>query len=186
VSRKALLFTVITLVSLVSDQLSKWWVKENIHKSIERVDVIDGFFQLVHVENTGAAFGLLGDWPYAMYVFAVFTLVAIGVLISLYWEIPPEGRFMPAALAFILSGALGNAIDRVHKQAVTDFLRVYTDHPSVPTWLLETFGTAEYPSFNIADVSISIGVVMFIYAELFMRKKAAPEEPSELADEGAV
>ncbi len=175
-SRKAVVFTLITALSLVADQLSKWLVRENVAKAIERVDVIPGFFQLVHVENTGAAFGLLNDWEHAMWVFAVFTLVALAVLASLYREVEADARWMPAALGFILSGALGNGIDRLHKQAVTDFLRVYIDHPSVRSWLLENLGTAEYPSFNVADCSISIGVAMFVYAEIFLRRRASPDE----------
>ncbi len=107
-------------------------------------------------------------------------MVAIGVLISLYLEIPATARFMPAALGLILSGAVGNAIDRLHKQAVTDFLRVYTDHPSVRRWLLENLGTAEYPSFNIADIAISVGVAMFIFAEILLRPKKAPVHPESV------
>ena len=92
-------------------------------------------------------------------------------------EVPATARFMPLALGLILSGAVGNAIDRVHKQAVTDFLRVYTDHPAARRWLLENLGTAEYPSFNIADIAISVGVVMFLFAEVFLRPKTAPVGP---------
>ena len=176
-SRKALIVSVVTVVSLVADQASKLWIQANVAKSLERIDVIPGFFQLVHVENTGAAFGILGDFEYAMWVFAVFTVVAIGVLISLYREVPATARFMPLALGLILSGAVGNAIDRAHKQAVTDFLRVYTDHPAARRWLLENLGTAEYPSFNIADIAISVGVVMFLFAEVFLRPKTAPVGP---------
>ena len=176
-SRKALIVSVVTVVSLVADQASKLWIQANVAKSLERIDVIPGFFQLVHVENTGAAFGILGDFEYAMWVFAVFTVVAIGVLISLYREVPATARFMPLALGLILSGAVGNAIDRVHKQAVTDFLRVYTDHPTARRWLLENLGTAEYPSFNIADIAISVGVVMFLFAEVILRPKTAPVDP---------
>ena len=94
-SRKALIVSVVTVVSLVADQASKLWIQANVAKSLERIDVIPGFFQLVHVENTGAAFGILGDFEYAMWVFAVFTVVAIGVLISLYREVPATARFMP-------------------------------------------------------------------------------------------
>ncbi len=180
-SRKALVFVALATLSLGADQLSKWQVREHLALSVERVEVIPGLFQLVHVENTGAAFGLLSGWEHAMWLFALFTLAALGVLVSLYRECPPEARWTPAALALILAGAVGNGIDRVHKQAVTDFLRVYVDHRAVRDFLRNTLGAVEWPSFNVADVSISVGVAMFVYAELFMRRKGtAPEEaPSD-------
>jgi signal peptidase II len=139
--------------------------------------VIPGFFQIAHVENTGAAFGLLAGYEHAMWVFAVFTLVAMGVLISLFRELPSDSRLMPLALGAILAGALGNAIDRVHKQGVTDFLRFYIDHDAFSAWLIKTFGTNEYPSFNVADMAICLGVALFLGNELrtARRPSATPE-----------
>ena len=82
---------------------------------------------------------------------------------------------LPLALGLILSGAVGNAIDRVHKQAVTDFLRVYTDHPTARRWLLENLGTAEYPSFNIADIAINVGAGLLILNAILVGRREAAE-----------
>ena len=172
-SPKALVFVLLSTLSLGADQLSKWQVREQLALSVERVEVIPGFFELVHVENTGAAFGLLSGWEHAMWLFGVFTLAALGVLVSLYRECPEQARWTPAALALILAGAVGNGVDRLHKQAVTDFLRVYVDHEAVRTFLRKNLGAVEWPSFNVADVSISVGVGMFLVAELFLRRKGA-------------
>jgi len=119
-------------------------------------------------------------------VFAVFTLVALGVLWQMYREIPSSDRFQATALGLILSGAVGNAIDRMDKQSVTDFLRVYTENPTLKPKLIEWFGTYEWPSFNVADAAICVGLGMFILHFAFMQEDEddlepePPEEPVEI------
>jgi signal peptidase II len=86
----------------------------------------------------------------------------------------------------VFSGAVGNAIDRIHKQSVTDFLRVYTEHPKLKPWLVDTFGTYEWPSFNVADAAIVVGLGLFIVHFAFMQEDEdelvpdPPEKPLEL------
>ncbi len=176
----------ITGVWLIVDQATKIWVVENIRYRTEEIKIIDGFFSLVHAQNSGAAMGLLHDFEHRMLVFAVFTVLALGVLWQMYREIPSSDRFQSAALGLILSGAVGNAIDRIDKQSVTDFLRVYTEHPSLKPTLVEWFGTYEWPSFNVADAAICVGLGMFIIHFAFMQEDEEdlepepPEEPVEI------
>ncbi len=174
------------LIWLVVDQATKIWVVENIKYRVEEIQVIDGFFSLVHAQNSGAAFGMLNDHEYRMVVFAVFTVVALGVLWQMYREIPADDRYQGIALGLVLSGAIGNAIDRIHKQSVTDFLRIYTENPSIKPWLVDTFGTYEWPSFNVADAAIVIGLGLFIVHFAFFQddeedlKPEPPEKPLAL------
>lgn len=170
-------FALVALVVLLLDQGSKIAITQNLAYRTDVVEVIPGFFQLVHVRNSGAAFGMLADHDYRMAVFAVFTLFAVGVIASLFRELKPEERYLPATLGLILGGAIGNGIDRVHKQAVTDFLRFYVDHPDVKRWLIDTFGTNQYPSFNVADMAIVAGVGLFVVHYLFLYED--PEEKGE-------
>jgi len=171
---------------LVLDQATKVWVVQNIRYRTEEIKVIDGFFSLVHAQNKGAAMGILNDYEHRMLVFAVFTLVALGVLWQMYREIPSSDRFQATALGLILSGAVGNAIDRMDKQSVTDFLRVYTENPTLKPKLIEWFGTYEWPSFNVADAAICVGLGMFILHFAFMQEDEddlepePPEEPVEI------
>lgn len=158
-SRKTALFVGLAAVWVVLDQLSKAWIRNNLVLGRDRVPVIDGFFELVHVENTGAAFGMLADQWWAMWLFIPFTVIAGLVLLSMLRDLAPTAVFQPLVLASIFGGAIGNFVDRVRSQGVTDFLRVYLDAPA--------FGGIEWPSFNVADVGIVIGVTLFIAHELF-------------------
>jgi signal peptidase II len=173
-SRKYIIFIVSTIIFTLIDQLSKLWVTNNIRYRIDEIELIPGFLSLVHAQNRGAAFGIMQG---QMIVFAVFTLVALGVLGQMLWQLDRDDRFQSLALGLIASGAIGNGIDRAYKQSVTDFVRVYTDHPGVSAWLRENFGTTEWPSFNIADAAIVVGLLMFLFHFLFLEKDSEELEP---------
>ena len=175
-----------TIVWLVVDQITKFWVYTNIEYRTQEIKVIDGFFSLVHAQNKGAAGGMLSDFEYRMPFFAVVTVIALGVLWQMYNEIPDDDKFQASALGLIFSGAIGNAIDRIHKQSVTDFLRVYTEHETLKPWLIENFGTYEWPSFNVADAAIVVGLCLFFIHFAFLQEEEEdldpepPEKPVEL------
>jgi signal peptidase II len=173
---KYALFSVVAIVFTVLDQVTKIWVRKNLTLYDEGIPVIPGFFDIVHAENPGAAFGMLGGAENRMIFFAIFTVIAVGVLGQMLWQLPKDDRLQNLALAFITSGAIGNAIDRVQKQSVTDFLRVYTDNPSAKAKLVEWFGTAEWPSFNVADAAIVIGLGLFVVHWFFFERDADDAE----------
>jgi len=164
-------FAGIAVASIVLDQITKAWIREAIPFGTRGTTVIEGLFDIVHVENSGAAFGLLAGYDWAIWVFVPFTLIAVIVLISLLRECAVTERWMPAALGLIMGGAVGNFIDRLYKQSVTDFLRLYQDSGGLYDWLVANLGTAEYPSFNVADISICMGVAMFLIHELTWGRK---------------
>ena len=161
-SPKTAWFSLVTAAVVLLDQATKIAIVKSLAYRTDVVEVIPGFFQLVHVRNSGAAFGMLADHDHRMVVFAVFTLFAAGVIVSIFRDVPAHERFLPATLGLILGGAVGNGIDRVHKQSVTDFLRFYVDHPEVKRLLIDLVGTNQYPSFNVADVAICAGVAAFV------------------------
>lgn len=180
------LFTVLAVGLTILDQLSKWAVIQYIDYRTEEIVIIPGFFSLVHARNPGAAFGMLSNFEYRHYVFAGFTVVAVGVLVHMLWQLPRDDRFQTVALAMITSGAVGNAIDRVYNATVngnmyvTDFLRVFIDAEGAKAWLIDTFGTYEWPSFNIADANIVVGLGMFVVYYLFLEKDEEVEpEPAQ-------
>ncbi|MCB9690060.1 MAG: signal peptidase II [Alphaproteobacteria bacterium] len=172
------LFAVTAVVGLVLDQATKWWVVHNLPEGTGEIVVIPGFFSIVHARNPGAAFGMLRDFEYRHWVFLAFTIVAGFVIADMFRKLKPNDGFMGAALGLVLSGAIGNAIDRVLYRFVTDFLRVYIDTPSVKQWLIATFGTYEWPSFNVADAALVVGIGMFVIHQLFLEKKEAPAPPT--------
>ena len=133
------------LIVLALDQLTKQIVRRTLplHDS---VNVIPGFLDLTHVQNTGAAFGLLNaaEFPYkpaVMIGIAAIALVAIAVYAA---QLGFHERLARFGLALILGGALGNLIDRAAFGHVVDFLDVY-------------WGSAHFWAFNIADAAITAG-----------------------------
>lgn len=173
----------LTPLLILVDQLTKYWTVSTLRymgqrlepntkaaleswgqgsAALDEVHVIPGFLSFVHRQNPGAAMGMLVDYEHRMYVFLAFTLVALGVLWSMYKALPDGDRFQSTTVALIFAGAVGNAIDRVHKQTVTDFIKMYTEWPPLSDWLIATFRTNEYPTYNIADSCIVVGVIMYL------------------------
>ena len=122
---------------------------------------------------------------YAQLFFGVFTLIAVGVLWQMMRQLEHGESLQIWAVGLISSGTLGNAIDRMDKQSVTDFVRVYTDNPSMKAWLIDMVGTNEWPSFNVADAAIVVGLGLFLVDYLFFQEEeedleaSPPEEPLE-------
>ena len=178
-SPKYVWFTLVTVIGVLLDQVTKYWIRANIEYRDTGITVIDGFFDIVHAQNPGAALGLLGNVPYARYLFVVFTLVAGAVIINMQRQLGDRERFLPVVLGLILSGAIGNAIDRIINEGgrVTDFLRFHTEGaPELQAWLGSTIGMTEYPSFNVADIALVVGVILFIIHYLFLEEKPETTE----------
>jgi len=182
-SARNITFTIVCIIGVLADQLTKAWVVANVELHYGEIPIIDGFLSIVHEQNDGAAFssfeGMQG-------MFMVFTIIAVAVLLDLARRLPSDALYMSATLGMIMSGALGNAIDRVRFQKVTDFIRVYTDNPSMKDWLIDQIGTNTYPIFNIADSAILVGVILFLIHSMFLEEaETEPEdESSEDGEEG--
>ncbi len=176
---KTSIFVGLTTLVLVLDQITKYWVFNNIAYGTGEIVVIPGFFSLVHAQNKGAAFGVAGDMEYRHILFLGFTVVAFAVIVDLFRKLPSTDRFVSGILGLILGGALGNAWDRVDKGSVTDFLRIYTEYPPLEAWLIANFRTNEWPSFNIADSALVIGVCFFLVHYLFLEEPEDERTPSE-------
>lgn len=166
--RKNIVFLAIVVAVVVLDQASKFWVFHNLDIHGNGIVIIPGFFEIVHAQNPGAALGILRDFAYRNFVFVGFTAVAVAIIANMQRQLEGNLRFLPAVLALIMGGALGNGIDRLHKQTVTDFLRFFTEDPGMVGWLAQFNLPAEYPSFNIADSALVIGVGLFVIHYLFL------------------
>lgn len=142
-------------IVVVLDQATKWLVEATIPFN-ETVEVLP-FFDLVHIQNRGAAFGFLNrsDIEWQFWLFFVATILSIGAIFSIVRAVkmPIKGgvALLFVALGSILGGALGNFIDRVRYRAVVDFLDFY-------------IGTWHWPAFNVADIAISVGAFLAIIA----------------------
>lgn len=117
--------------------------------------IIPGFFNLVHVHNTGAAFSMLAgaNSLWRRMFFVVITVLILGVLLYVYAKVSENDRWTRAAYGLICGGALGNLIDRLRLGEVIDFLDLY-------------IGKHHWPAFNVADSAISIGACMLLISLL--------------------
>jgi signal peptidase II len=128
------------------------WTKSLIQNRFdlnESAKVIDGLFNITYVRNTGVAFGIFSSvsTPAKSILLSVFTAIAAIVVVTYGLRNPAGNRLLQTALALILGGALGNLYDRIAYGYVVDFLEFYV-------------GAYHWPSFNIADSAITVGVVL--------------------------
>jgi signal peptidase II len=133
------------------DQLSKWVIKSRV-SAFDTIHVIPGFFNIVHAENRGVAFGLLAASSGAVrgiVLVGVAAVVLIYVTVLLARGRTRENGMLTMALALVLGGAMGNLYDRLVRGTVTDFVEVYA-------------GDHYFPAFNVADSAISIGGALLV------------------------
>lgn len=169
-SPKARYFFAMLLVALPLDQLTKWWIVSRFHYG-EVLEVIPGVFDLTHVRNPGGAFSFFANGPFAqrMTFFVGTTFLAVLLLIYFYRRLEPGARFSAFSLGMILGGALGNLIDRLVYTEVIDFLDVHL-------WAGYT-----WPTFNLADSFIVVGVALLIVETFLVGEEPAREESGETA-----
>lgn len=150
-----IIYYIIAMILIGLDQLSKYLTVQEIALG-EVVHVIPDVLSLTYIRNSGAAWSILED---QMIFFYVITVVVVGALI---YFLHTEGKKSPIAsigIAFIMGGAIGNFIDRLHLKYVIDMIR------------LEFIN---FPIFNVADMALTIGVIILIgyivYDELVKKK----------------
>ena len=146
--RSAVPFLIVLLV-VAADQLSKIWVRSNIPFRESLFEV--GFFRLTHVQNTGAAFGLFQGQSFLLSIVAMVGIAVFLVYTLVIYRGFPFLDNMPnrVAVGLVLSGTVGNLIDRLRFGYVTDFI---------------DFGF--WPAFNVADSAVTVGVILFAYSLL--------------------
>ncbi|MCY3844335.1 MAG: signal peptidase II [Acidobacteria bacterium] len=143
---------------VIADQWTKWLVQEHV-PLYGSVRVIDGFLDLIHVRNTGVAFGLLNsvDIPFKaglMTAVALAALVALGIYAT---QLSPRETLARFGLTLVAGGAVGNLIDRATAGYVVDFVDVY-------------WGGWHFWAFNVADAAITVGASCLIFELLFLKR----------------
>ena len=164
-SRARTLHFLISILVVILDRWSKRLVATRI-AMYRHIQVIPGFFQITHTENTGAAFSLFADspshWKTAMLI--GFSIVAMIVVSALLWKQSRRLTMTGIALSLILGGAVGNLWDRVASGRVVDFLLFYIKR-------------YQWPVFNLADSAIVVGACLLVIEILFSHAKSEPQSP---------
>jgi signal peptidase II len=129
--------------------LDQWTKSLIVHRLLlyQKIEVIQGFFNIIHVRNTGGAFGIFGGERGGLgsILFVLVSVIAIGVIVFLFVKIREDEKTLALSFSLILSGAIGNLIDRLRYGEVIDFLDFY-------------LSSTHWPAFNIADSAICIGI----------------------------
>lgn len=160
------------LAVCVLDQITKGLVVRSMPLGL-KVTVWENFFDLVHVRNRGAAFGVLAQWEsqYRDVFFYLLFVLALVFLISFLRQMPGDkkGSFVPVGLIF--GGAIGNVLDRLFRGSVVDFLSFHWYDKEISWNILGYFVQLNpWPAFNVADSAISAGVVWLLGVMLLQPK----------------
>ncbi len=155
-----LIFSILTAVALVFlDQLTKNLFTKLYTKSGETT-IIEDFFYFTLVENTGAAWSFLSDASWAQLFFKILTVFSLLVfLFFFFYAYKKNYKWLQFSLAITVAGTIGNFIDRIRYDAVTDFIRF-------------VFGDYYFPVFNVADICLTVGVIMVVFHLFFLDENA--------------
>lgn len=157
------LFILLLIALIAIDQVTKYHFSSTI-KLGEKKPVIDGLFYFAYEINTGASFSFLSGVSWAQTFFKILTVVALVVFGLLYvTSIKNRYRWLKFGLIFIISGTIGNFIDRLAMNGVIDFIS-FTFFPFV---------------FNLADVFLIVGAIMIVMHFLFFDKNAIFKKKDE-------
>ncbi|MDY7020957.1 MAG: signal peptidase II [Cyanobacteriota bacterium] len=150
--KKNPIFWIAAIISLIIDHLTKFWVVQTFELTTppQTIPIWPDVFHFTYVVNTGAAFSLFSNGG-VLWLRWLSLIVSLGLMAMAWWG----PRFIPweqAGWGLILGGALGNGIDRFVSGHVVDFL---------------DFRLIQFPIFNLADVSINIGIICYLIAMFF-------------------
>ena len=155
---KKITFIIISVVLcaflILIDQLSKIYFKNKFHND-GSTTVIDGFFYFTYTVNTGSAFSFLAGKKWAQIFFKILTPLSLILFSYIFVQSVKHGKkFMSISVVLIISGAIGNFIDRLLFNGVSDFISLQ-------------FGDYFFPIFNFADMCLTVGVILLIIDYLF-------------------
>ncbi len=163
----------VLVLSIIIDQWSKAYFSNLWRENNGDIEVIKDFFYITYTVNTGAAFSFLADKTWAQTFFKFLTCLAL-IMFSIFYVYAYKRKYtwLKYSLSLVIGGTIGNFIDRLLMNGVTDFLSfIFWGNP--------------FAVFNVADSCLTVGVIMLIVHFLFLdesaifRKKNAKEKLSD-------
>lgn len=140
----------VIFIGIISDQYTKFLAIEKLKNN--PISIIDGVFELHYLENKGAAFGILQNQQLLFLLIGIFFSI---IAFIFYIRLPKTKRMLPVSycVLFIITGAIGNLIDRIRFGYVVDFLY---------------FKLIDFPIFNIADIFVSVSAIIIVILLIFI------------------
>ncbi len=152
----------LALAVLIADQWSKWWIVGHVPEGtyfsqshLAPIEIIPGFFYIVHIYNPGAAWGILEGYGFWL---AIFGILAISLIFFFRKQLDLHQKWMQIGFGLLIGGVLGNMVDRFRFGHVIDFLDFH-------------FGSYRYPAFNLADTGITVGIAIYLIASFYESRK---------------
>lgn len=192
--RKYIIAIATVSIVIILDQFTKWLVatRLTLHDTIV---IIPNFLSLHYLVNPGAAFGMFRDVneDFRKVFFLLVGIFALGLVFYYLIKSDEKKSFFPFALSLVMGGALGNIIDRIRLGEVTDFILLEATFmgEKVVAFLDKTFGSHYWPSFNVADSAIVVGIIsmaidMFFFEHLDQKEKGNETIREEERTEDAI
>jgi signal peptidase II len=147
-----LIWAMIAVFLVAGDQVIKLLVENNIGL-YDTIEVVKGALQIVYVQNRGAAFSVLENMTGLL---ALVSVLFCAWVVYYFVRRRPESKLLCTALTLMFSGAAGNAVDRIVRGYVVDYIKL---------------SFLSFPVFNLADVAITAGAVLLVIYILFFDKK---------------
>ena len=162
--RYSLLLFVAGIVVLL-DQITKVWVDRTI-RVYDSQTIIPGILDLHYIRNSGAAFGFLSGSQAGFRIpfFILVSVVAVGIILFLFYKLEDSEVMMPVALSLVLGGAIGNLVDRIRLGEVIDFILIH-------------YKAFRWPAFNVADIAITVGVSLLVLRIFFFERGSEDTPP---------
>ncbi len=156
IPRKYLILLAMVGMLVAFDQLTKLAIISNFYLG-QSLPVLEGYFNITRIHNTGMAFGIFADHPSenTETVLLLLPLLTLAVILFIFFKLRNEQRLSTYALSMIVGGALGNMADRLRLGYVVDFLDFH--------WQLRM----HFPAFNVADAAITLGVGLLMLSLFF-------------------
>jgi len=160
------LFSLIVIAGLLADQFTKIWIDRSM-RLYDSIQVIENFFHITYLRNRGAAFSFLSDASWRLPFFITISIIAAVVILVAFSKLRDDQKLGQTALAMIFSGAIGNLIDRIRLGEVIDFLDAH--------WYRH-----HWPTFNVADSLIFVGVFLLALDMILEEKREKKAQKKEL------
>ncbi len=154
-------------LSIIADQLTKYWARANFKEGVPE-PFIDGYWDFILAWNKGSAFSMFENVSYGRIILSLIALLAIGAIVWMVHQAEDKQTGLVVALSLMAGGAIGNVIDRMYFGKVTDFV-------------LWKYKTHTWPVFNVADIALVVAVGLFVivaYKDWQAQKNAPPQTSS--------
>jgi len=157
-NKKIRTFIITATIVIAVDHLTKWIIRSTMHVN-QTINVLGNFFTISFIYNTGIAFGIFNKSHSSIKtpLLIIVSIIALGIILYIFLTLPKNVKLSGLSMGLIFGGAIGNIIDRIVRGKVVDFFDVDFFDINIPKVGIHM---TRWPTFNIADSSVLVGITM--------------------------